>query len=328
MKANTILDRKWFLANMVVVVLAFMAITCVFIDGVEYDDTVKAGEVATFTVNVSVDGQETAANTRMVIGFLAPKSWNAAQNTAVTYTSSEDDGIQTMSLIPASTNPKNSPGLTWSAAIRNRFGVGENVLDDMEWVVYWSDKTYTVNNGDDLTAAVLISAKAGMDNLKFKPAFFLNHTNDGLGTDDKHFKIFKGNCFAVTDGAGDLIDFCEVHFNAAQPLTATKDDFITFSFQGDVADNDLINADKIFLCATAYTQNGDVLEVCPAEATSQMKKQFQYGNAYSITLWPANYFNIPEGDEIVKIEYAFRNEDGTVEITDAGNAFVYTFKCQ
>jgi hypothetical protein len=328
MKANTILDRKWFLANMVVVVLAFMAITCVFIDGVEYADTVQAGETAAFIVKVSVDGQATVTNTRMVIGFLAPKSWNAAQNTTVTYTSSADAGVQTMSLVPAGTSPKNSPGMSWAAAIRNRFGVGENVLDDMEWVVYQSDNTYTVNNGDDLTADVLISAKAGMDNLKFKPTFFLNHTDDGLSTDDKHFKVYKGSCFTVTGGTGDLIDFCEVHFNAAQPLTATKDDFVTFSFQGDVADNDLIHADKIFLCAKAYTQNGGELEVCQTEAKSQMKKQFQYGNAYSITVWPANYFTVPEGDEVLKIEYSFRNEDGSVEITDAGNAFVYTFKCQ
>ena len=328
MKANTILGRKWFLGNMVIVVLAFMAITCVFIDGVEYEDTVKAGEIASFTVNVSVDGQATVNNTRMVIGFLAPKSWNAAQNTTVTYTSSVDAGVETMSLIPAGTNPKNSPGLTWSAAVRNRFGVGENVLDDMEWVMYWSDKTYTVNNGDDITAAVLISAKAGMDNLKFKPTFFLNHTDDGLGTDDKHYKVYKGDCFAVTDGTGDLIDFCEVHFNAAQPLTATKDDFVTFSFQGDVADNDLINADKIFLCAKAYTQNSNVLEVCLAETKSQMNKQFQYGNTYSTTVWPADYFSVPEGDEILKIEYSFVNEDGSVEIADTSGPFVYTFKCQ
>jgi hypothetical protein len=312
-----------------VVVLAFLAITCVFIDGVDYDSSVKAGETATFTVHVTIDGQSTVTNTRMVIGFLSPKSWKVAQNTTLTYTSDIDAGVQTMSLIPAGTMPKNSPGQTWSAAIKNRFGFGENVLDDMEWVAYWSDKTYTVNNGDDITADVVISVKAGTENLKFKPTFFLNHTEDGLSPDDKHFKIFKGDCFTVTDGTGDLVDFCEVHFNAAQPLTATKDDFVTFSFQGDVAANDLIEADKIFLCSKAYTHTGDVIEVCQKETRSQLKKQFQYGNAYTITLWPANYFNVPEGQEILKVEYTFTNEDGSVEVSEgSGSPFTYTFKCQ
>lgn len=329
MKATTVPGRRRSLASVLMIMLAFLVMTCVFIDEVNYDSSVQAGQTATFTVSVSIDGQSTVTNSRMVIGFLAPKSWNASVNTTVTYTSDIDAGVQTMSLVPAGEIPKNSPGQTWPAAIKNRFGFGENVLDDMEWIVYWSDKAYTVNNGDDITADVTINAKAGVENLKFKPMFFLNHTDDGLSTDDKHFKVYKGDCFTVTDGTGDLIDFCESHFNAAQPLTATKDDFVTFSFQGDVAPNDLINAENIFLCSEAYTQNGDVIEVCQSDASAQMKKQSEFGNAYAVTVWPASYFSIPEGDEIVRIEYTFRNEDGSVEVKDNdGNPFIYTFKCQ
>lgn len=328
MKFRTIFSRKWLSGNIVVILLAFFAMTCVFIDGVDYSSSVVAGQIATFKVRVSIDGQATVTNTRMVIGFLAPKSWNASQHTTMTYTSNIDGGIQTMSLVPASAVPKNNPGQTWAAAIKGRFGFGENVLNDMEWIVYWSDKTYTVNNGDDLTAEVLINVKAGVENVKFKPTFFLNHTDDGLSTDDRHFKIFKGNCFTVTDGAGDLIDFCELHFNAAQPLTATKDDFVTFNFMGDVGPNSLVTADKIFFCAKAYTDQGHVFEVCAPEERSRMKKQFQFGNAYTLTVWPAQYFGIPEAEAITAIEYSFRNEDGSIEVKDGANPFVYTFKCQ
>lgn len=328
MKYRFTILRRW-LGTLVIIAVAFLAITCVYLNGVDYEPSVKAGEVATFNMHVSVGALATVTDTRMVIAFLAPKSWNAAQNTTVTYTSNIDEGSQTMSLIPEGTVPKNNPGQTWPGAIKNRFGYGENVLDDMEWIVYWSNKTYTVNNGDNLTAEVYINAKAGPENLRFKPTFFLNHTDDGLSTDANHFKIFKGDCFEVTDGAGDLTDFCELHYNAAQPLTATKNDFVTFTFQGDVNDNELIHADKIFFCAKAYTENATVLEVCGAETRSQMKKQSRYGNAYAITIWPAYYFNIPDDEELVRIEYSFRNEDGSIEILDNDSGpFSYTFKCQ
>lgn len=330
MKIKSIFSSKWVYGNIFAILVAFLAFTCVYLDGVDFAPSVKAGEIATFNMHVRVEGAETVSNTRMVIAFLAPKSWKAAQNTTVTYTSDLDGtSMQTMSLVPAGTVPKNNPGQTWPGALKNRFGFGENVLDDMEWIVFWSDKTYTVNNGDRLKAEVYIKVKVEEQNLKFKPTFFLNHTGDGLSTNGDHFKIFKGDCFEVTDGTGDLIDFCEFHFNSAQPLTATKNDFITISFQGDVAENELTKANKIFLCAKGYTDKGGVLEVCQPEDKTLMKKQFEYGNTYSITLWPASYFNVPEGNELLKIEYSFRNEDGSVEIKEGDlNPFTYSLQCQ
>jgi hypothetical protein len=319
---------KWMPGNIVIVIVALLVMTCVYLDDVEMDESVKAGAVTVFTMKVRIEPAESSDGDRMVIAFLAPKSWNAAANTTVTYTSGTyETGVQTMSLIPAGTVPKNNPSQTWPAAIRNRFGFGENVLDDMEWIVYQTDKTYDMRLDVDVSPIVSIAVKAGPQNLSFKPTFFVNNTNDGLSGDDKRFKIFKGDCFVVTDGEGDLIDFCELHFNAAQPLTATKDDFITLTFQGDVGTNDLVNEDAIYLCATAYTDKGSVLEVCGAEAKNLMKKQFQFGNAYTLTIWPGGYFNVPAGESIERFDYSFQNADGSVtKPTSDEESPVYTYK--
>jgi hypothetical protein len=323
-------SRKWMPGNIVIVILAFLLMTCVYLDGVDMDPSVKAGEVTVFKMNVRIEPAASADGDRLVIAFLAPKSWGAAANTTVTYVAPEyETGVQTMSLVPAGTVPKNNPGQTWPGAIRNRFGFGENVLDDLEWLVYWSDKTYDARNGVNIKATVSIAVKAGPQNLRFKPTFFLNHTDDGLSTDDRHFKVFKADCFEVTDGTGDLIDFCELHFNSAQPLTASEQDFVTLTFQGDIAENDLVGADAIYLCATAYTTNGQALEVCGAEDKNRMRKQFQFGNAYTITVWPAGYFDLAANESIERIEYSFINADGSVAVMDNGDVpFVYRFNCQ
>jgi hypothetical protein len=334
MKANTLLSRKWFIGNVVVMVLGIFAMTCVFINEVEYEPSVDAGQIAEFKLTIFLDVAEARNDARLVVGFLAPRSWNAAQNTTATYTDTEETGVQTMSLIPAGTSPSQAPGQSWPAAIRGRVGIGENVLDDMEWITFWTDKTYSVNNGQDIYVYVTIKAKAGPENLKFKPTFFVNETADGMSPSVDFYKVFKGDCFEVTNGTGDVVDFCELHFNSVQPLTATKNDFITIGFQGDVGPNDLVDAgvDKIFLSSTAYVRgSGRQIEVRDRTTVQQLTKQFQYGNSHAITVWPASYYNLAEGEEIEKIEYSFTNEDGSIEVVAdkvEDVDFVYTFKCQ
>lgn len=330
MKSNSTLSREWLPGNIIVVILGLLVMTCVYIDGVDYASSVKAGETITFTAHTRFEAAEDRNNpSRVVFAFLAPKSWNAAQNTTATYTSNIDVGVQTMSLVPAGTVPKNRPGETWTGAIRALYGVGGNVLDDLEWIVFWSDKTYTVRNADKLTADIVISTVAGPYNLRFKPTFFLNYTDDGIGSNTDHYKVYNGTCLEVTDGQGDIIDFCELQFNSAQPLTSTMNDFVTYSFQGDVEENDLIGAESIYFCATAYTSGGEAIVRCSLDESSRMKKVFQFGNTYSITIWPASYFNVPEGEELVGLEYSFKNEDGSIEVKDkSGNPYRYTFYCQ
>ena len=323
---------KWMPGNITIVIIALLVMTCMAITDVIRDDSVKAGEVTVFTVKVEIRPNGSATGTRLIAAFLAPKSWNAAANTTVTYTSGTyENGVQTMSLVPAGSVPKNVPDQTWPNAIRNKYGFGENVLDDMEWIVYQSDKTYDIQQSVDIDAYIAIAVKAGPQNLRFKPTFFVDDTEDGIN-DANRYSIMKTDCFTVTDGDGDLIDFCELHFNAAQPLDATQNDFVTLNFQGDVNTNDLIEEDAIYLCATAYTDKGSVLTVCGAEDKSRMKKQFQFGNAYTLTLWPAGYFGVPANESIEKIEYYFSNADGSVVVKDGPTKtempFVYNMKCQ
>src|SRR3546814_13207654 len=81
------------------------------------------------------------ANVRLVVGFLAPKGWNAGANTIMSYTSNMGNG--TMSRVPAGRTPAQS-SLEWPAAMMEKAGIGGNLIKDMEWVAFWTDQTYNI----------------------------------------------------------------------------------------------------------------------------------------------------------------------------------------
>ena len=45
------------------------------------------------------------------------------------------------------------------------------------------------------------------------------------------------------------------------------------------------------------------------------KEESAVSNTFNLTIWPAEYFGIPEGETITRIEYIFTNKDGTLNIT-------------
>src|SRR5688500_5934861 len=98
-----------------VLLLAVIMANCMYLDGVDMPTTARAGETVNMTMRIRVE-PISGQTSKLIIGFLAPKSWNAAQNTTVSYTSSIGDG--TMSVVPANAIAANSNGLVWADALR------------------------------------------------------------------------------------------------------------------------------------------------------------------------------------------------------------------
>jgi hypothetical protein len=110
------------------------------ITGVDQPTTAKVGDIVPITVHISIPTAGNGGPDYLVLGILVPKGWKAAQNTTITYTSPLGDG--TMSLIPDGSLPTKGGGLTWSAYMKRTFGNAGNLIDDMEWVAYQTDKPY------------------------------------------------------------------------------------------------------------------------------------------------------------------------------------------
>ena len=328
MRTNIKQKNNVCLAGSVLLLLTIIVIGCVYLDrvsvnqGTEKDPIywAKAGEIATFTMEGHIACAEDHGNVRFIAALLAPKSWNIRENTTVTYTATGlEDGVTpySMSPVPVSSLPKNGGGMTWSDALMAKYGVGVNVLNDMEWVAFQTDKIYSIKNHDKPTFNISFKCKTGPKNLKARIGFFINHSDDGLSSNEDHYKVaYSEQCFEVVEGTGAVTDFCAFHFNKTEPLAGLQDDFITFTFMGDTYPNDLASADAVYMEATAHTDNGNTYKVDEKTEKTLMKKEDRtFNKIFNLTIWPTEFFDIPDGEIITRIDYIFTNRDGKISIT-------------
>lgn len=323
---------------MAIMMVALFAASCVYIDGyniAQTDENGKevyyayAGQEATFTLRGHVESRQTGSDgitTNLVFGILVPKDWDLANNAVVTYKNDlADDPTEEMSmvLVPSSSLPKQGNGKTWAQCLQAEYGVGPNVLDDMEWVVYQTSDKWTILNNEDPTYTVIVRTKVGQKNLKCKLGFFINHTDDGFGGGTDHKKVtFASECFEVVGGTGMTIDFCNNHYNKVSPMTVLQDDYVTISYIGDVASNDLNEAESIYLQGEAVTTAGKIYKVDVRNSKTQMKRQDEISKNFTKTIWPVGFFEVPTDETIDYITYYFSNADGTITITQDDDDYV------
>ena len=275
---------------------------------------INAGDTVTWVFDCEIYNQS-ASDEYLIASILLPTSWNGASNAKMVYVEDhyEPDLTQSMTVIEDSESPATYSGMTWGDAMMSKYGVGYNVLTDMEWVTF---KTPTYSGDIDVatyTVIITFTCPAGSNNLKFKPAFYINCKSNGLGSDSDYFDIAYGDCFEVINGKGATTDFCNNHYYSITPLAVTQDDFITFTFQGGIYDNDLAECDSVYLVGYVETESGNVYEMLERNDETLMTESSS--QTFEKTIWPADYFNVEDGETVSCIYYYFCNIDGTMYIS-------------
>lgn len=337
MNMRTSANTRKHLKALAVAAAALVAIavaSCVYIDEfivAQIDENgnevlwAKANTEATFTLRGHIECHEDHRGVNFVVGFLAPRSWKVADNARVTYKcdlSQDHEQILTMSVIPATSLPKNGSGRTWVECLTQEYGVGTNVLDDMDWVVFQTDDQFDIINNQFPTYTIYIRVKVGEKNLKFHPGIFVNHTDDGFSGGNDHKKVlFSPDCFEVVGGIGEPIDYCSDHFNKVSPMNSLQDDYLTFTFKGSAGDNSLAATADVYLQGKAYTYEGGEYTVDTRTDKTRMMRENAYSDTYNITIWPVDYFGVPDDETIERIEYYFSNSDGTITVTQSDDDF-------
>jgi hypothetical protein len=295
---------------------------------VSQDALVTPGDSAHMVIALQWSEINYDRNDRQVVGICVPKSWNAARNTSMTYTS--DVGNGKLVVIPDGiTEP--STGLSYPTAMMNKFGIGPNYINDMEWVVFWTDNKLFAANQTTVNGTIRISIKTGEDYLSFKPGYAMCEDEDGLSDENSgYYQSQFGTCMEVigNDLTVDVQDFCNPQIGPAEPSSSTLDDIITIKYNGNLDTSALKNQANIYFCAKAFTTTGDSIEVCQPSAQTQLTpfdiKQWR------IDFWPKKFFNVPDGVELKQLQYYFTDQAGTLK-TGYGNTdapFKYTFKCK
>ena len=266
-------------------------------------------------------------STKLMVGIMVPKSWNARQNTRVTLVSPKGD--ETMGLVP---DNEIEPvyGQNWPTAAKKRFGIGPNLLDDFEWIIYRTTRVYTFVNNEDIDFVVNISSKVGPENLVARLGFYLGSSKENLRPDDSDYTKFAfSNQFEVKNGTGDIIDYINPQLSKIDPVKSQDNDIITFTFDAGVTNTQLSNTDELYLCAKAFDQANTVIaETC--ERTSKTKLTAIGGKRYRIDLWPRGFFNVLPNTTIARIEYHYTDVTGMIKVGYGNTAdpFKFTFRCQ
>lgn len=318
-------------------VLVAVLFSCVYLDGINVDQkqpdgtfapAIGGGEVATFVVNGHIEragnpGDDEAAQGgySLIFSVLAPKSWNLRDNAQISYrgtvVTTDEDEEHPMFPVPSTEAPKNKSGYTWADALFEKYGVGSNVLNDMEWVTFQSERPYLLENGDKPHFTITVKAKVGKRNERCRLGFFINYSGDGLSTDDRCYKVMYSNPFVVR-GYGTLVDYVDPHFNAVTPLASAQNDYVTYSFNGKAYANQLVGQD-VYLEAKAYTAEGKVYSVTEKSEKTLMKADAESNGTSRLTIWPAGFFKIPDGETISHIEYVYTNKDRSVVVDKAAD---------
>ncbi len=308
------------------IAVIFLAECGLNLNGVDVPEYGEANQVATFTMHCGVepritDGTYTA---KLLIGFLAPKSWHVAQNTVMTFTSPKGNG--TLSVIPAGQKEPNT-GLEWPDAAKIKLGIGGNLSDDVEWVIFQSALAYTFSNNEDITFDVVIKSKLGTENTLVKLGFYYGNSKENLNGDANYTKTYYTNCFSVINGEGDIADFCNPQLSVVSPGSSLDNDIVTLTYDNGIVESGLSNTDDIYLCATAYTTTGVEKPIC--EQTAKTKLTPLGGKKYRIDLWPRVFFNVRKGETLDHIEYYYTDASGSIRIgyANTSDPFRYTFKC-
>jgi hypothetical protein len=285
--------------------------------------TVGQEITAILDVNFNVDGGPYTK--QIIVGILAPKSWKIGENAKLTF--SGDKGTGTFTLVPSNliaAGAKN--GENWATRMKNKFGIGTNFIDDMEWVPFQTTESLTANIGEKVNAKFQIKMKVGVDglNTSVKLGYVVCNKDDGLPDDspDK-FAVKYSDCLEVTGGTGDLIDFCNPSLAVLSPVKVLDNDFETITFDNTVTTTDLKDVQNIYLCATAHTSDGQDIVVCSQEERSKMRVIAP--NKFQITIWPRGYFNVPAGKTLTGVDYYFTDQGGAVKV-GFGNTSTVPFK--
>lgn len=334
------ISRKQFIKYLSLAAFIFVLANCTStIDNITQPLTAKVNDVINVKLSTTWNSPipETVTEGRQVVlGILAPKGWKLGQSGNAAIEVSSYKGKSKMSPIPLSTAAAGAVnGENWPTLFRNKFGIGPNYIDDMEWVAFKSDVKMLSNGGDNITGTFDMNIKVGSDNrnASVRLGYVICTEDDGLavnnlGGQTNYWDVRYADCMSITGGQGDVIDFCNPAFTYLTPAKVLDNEYVTILFDGTVAQTKLTGADNVYLCATAHTTDNQDIVVCSQDDKTKMVKVAD--NKYNITFWPKGYFNVPQGKTLASIDYYITDKTGAIKVGYANTStpFKLTFACE
>jgi hypothetical protein len=318
------------------VVLAVFLICCQFlIYNIQQPATANAGQTITISTRDS-DLSNVATTANIIVGILLPKGFNGAANMTISYNSTIGNGsMQPISSTIIEPSTTNSTHLNYSQSMMAKFGIGNNLVNDMEWVVFIGTQTVNIPNGS-FEGNVVFQLKVGADGNTtiFKTAFVTCESTDGLnlsGTPAAPDYAFNNGPRMTVNGPGEFNDLCDPQLTSLVPAKALQNDFVTLTYNQGLDTLKLLKGNSLYLCVdTAYTSDGSKLTgFCSQSPKTHLTETSATSNTYAITFWPASLFGLTSSQTLTKMAYHIIDANGNkVGLGDTQSPFIFNYSCE
>ncbi|MBS1605319.1 MAG: DUF4961 domain-containing protein [Bacteroidetes bacterium] len=294
---------------------------CITIDRVDQPSTARAGQTITITVQLEIRQSKDNPADRIYFGFLVPRDWNASANTTVTFSS--DRGGGKMTLVPPGTTAMKGNS-EWPALLQGRFGIGANLVKDMEWVTFQTNATYpAINGGPPVKATIKLVTRTGTKNEIVRLGYYAT-AEDAIDPVDHPF---YSQDLTIVDGKGQLLAFSHPQTAAITPVNCIDNDYLTMTFDGNARLTPLASAPVLYLQATAYTSDHQLIKVTEHNRATRLAPIGN--NKWRIQIWPRSFFHLKEDQSLSKMDYYFTNPAGEkVGYDPSGTPFQFEFSGQ
>ncbi|MDD4778070.1 MAG: DUF4961 domain-containing protein [Fermentimonas sp.] len=316
---------------LVLLTIPLILLMCMTIENIFHPENPQVNSEIEIVVDLKLVA-ENDNNTKMIFAVLAPKAWNIAENSNLTFTTTgytKGDVVnEPLTVVPASDNEPTT-ALPWSSALQKEIGLMDN-LGPVEWVVFESQTTFIITDEDEklITAKVNIKLQTGPDNIKLFMGYFFTGKDKGL-----HSEYYKGNAkskvITVLGGSNPLIDFTTAPLTSTVPATFGFGDLFAVNFETktQVLETELHGANKVYMLGKVIYEDGTESELI--DITNDKTLMTKIGNTtWQKYIYVDDYFNLPADAEIESVHIYFANEDKSIIVKDtSGEDFIVKQNC-
>ncbi|RVT97199.1 DUF4961 domain-containing protein [Mucilaginibacter limnophilus] len=293
------MNKRITLTVFLLFVIAAIFTRCIFIDELTMPANVQAGKKFKISMRIRMQPKQDRENIRFVFAMLVPKGWHAKNNTKISYTSTRGNGI--LVPVPANVVAAKMQYINWPDGLMNRVGMGKNTIPDFEWVVFWTQRIYSITSGEPEFSGMLhVIATAGNENAKMDMGFMVCNSFDGFEGESVTKKVFKP--LTVSGGKGLQIDYQKPQTSVVTPLRSRDTALFTISLDGNRVNTPLSRASIVYLYAKGYA-NQKVFEVSEQRIDNKMVPLGN--NKWQLKLRPRTFFDVEEGQSLKRMEYYF-----------------------
>lgn len=316
MKTNI---KKW----LAVAAVAVLTATCMTIDEVIHPEGAQPNSEITIQVKLKFKA-ETERTSKLAFGILAPKSWNIGANGKLSLTTTYADlpvNLVTdnpLTLIPANRlNP--STGTPWAASFQSRFGLQDN-FGPMEWVVFESGHVFTAdgsNGGANATidGTVTVKVTTGPENLRVNMAYTYCGEAFGFSASGEEYPdndVIASKVLEIGDQDNDLVDYTVPPAISTTPSVFGFGDIFAINFREQ--NSALKGTDAVYMQAKVIYDGGK--EKTVYGVSEQTLMEHLGDDLWQRYIYPLDYFGLPAGTTIERIEVYLTDKTQTAEVKD------------